>query len=120
MRFFSRPRFRTRPRYRGVDLPDGKPTTTPDPVPPPQPERRDWPEIASRHPAWWQVHRIELHAGARRLALIAETRTEDEAFRVAALQVSKVRITKWGSKERPYESFAEPLVIVTGEVQVKG
>jgi len=79
---------------------------------------KDWPEIESRHPSWWQVHRIEVTAGQseRRAVLIAETRTEDEAFRVAAQQFSQVRITKWGAKLKPYYSMREPLIRFTGTV----
>jgi hypothetical protein len=79
-----------------------------EPLPPPPP-LVDWPAIQSRHPAWWQVARVEVHGGLeRRYVLIAEVRTEAEAFRVAYLQASQVRITKWGSKERPYESMRDP------------
>lgn len=73
--------------------------------------RVDWPEIQSRHPGWWQVHRIELRQGVRVTVLIAEVRTEDEAFRVMDQQHSQTRISKWGSKLPPYVSHRDPLVV---------
>lgn len=118
MALFSwRQRARYRPQ-RTMDLPTGRAPETPvEEVPPETPRQWDWPAIQSRHPHWWQVHRIEVHGPERRLVLIAETRTEDEAFRVAAAQASQVRLTKWGSRERPYETpHRDPLVVVTGTV----
>ena len=92
------------------------PTDVPDFDIPPPPPLTDWPEIQTRHRGWWQVHRIEIHPGhVRKAVLIAERRTEDEAFAVAAKQASRVRITKWGDKRRPYESF-RPLLVV-GETE---
>ena len=82
---------------------------TPDFAIPAPPPRRDWPEIQTRHPAWWQVHRIEVDAqGVRVAVLIAEVRTEDEAFRVADRQLSQARVTKWGSKQQPFYTRREP------------
>lgn len=87
-----------------------------DDVPPERPALFDLPRIQSRHPNWWQVFRIEVHGLERRLVLIAECRTEDAAFRLAATQASQVRITKWGAKVRPYDSFRDPLVVIEGTV----
>ena len=84
---------------------DRRPASEP---PPPS----DWPVIQSRHPGWWQVHRIELRPGGTRFAvLIAQVRTEAEAFRVVSQQASQARITKWGSKVPPYYSHRDPKVI---------
>jgi hypothetical protein len=80
------------------------------PSAPPAP-RRDWPAISSAHPGWWQVHRVEVRGGARGFALIAEVRTEAEAFQVAATQASQVRITKWGDRQRPYFSPQRPRML---------
>jgi len=118
MPFFA---WRQRARYRPsrtMDLPPGRAPETPvDEVPPEAPPQWDWPAVPSRHPHWWQVHRIEIHGTERRLVLIAEVRTETEAFRVAAAQMSQVRLTKWGSPARPYETpHRDPLVVVTGTV----
>ena len=86
-----------------------------DPVDDPAPtvvEPRDWPAIESRHPAWWLVHRVEVAPdGARRLVLIAECRTEDQAFAIAVHQASQVCITKHGSKLPPYYSHRSPRAI---------
>ena len=49
--------------------------------------------------------------------LIAEVRTENEAFKVAAGQASQVRIRKWGAKAKDYLSPHEPLLVVTGTVR---
>lgn len=85
---------------------------TPDPEPRPAPPvRMDWPEVPNRQPHSWQVHRVELHDGVRTHVLIAQVRTEDEAFRVEAQQASQVCITKWGSKQPPYYSARPPKVI---------
>ena len=67
------------------------------------------------------MHRIELglEGTERRLVLIAECRNEEAAFHVAAQQASQVRITKWGSKQRPYESFRPPLMRVVGTVRIE-
>lgn len=79
------------------------------PTPRAEPPLRDWPEIDSRHPGWWQVARVEVRPdGGVRYALIAECRTEDQAFSVAVHQASQVRITKWGSKLAPYTSMRPP------------
>jgi hypothetical protein len=80
----------------------------PDDVPPPPTTRGDWPEIQSRHPGWWQVHRVELDGDERRYVLIAEMRTEMDAFDVAAKQISQVRITKWGSRQPAHFSYHPP------------
>jgi len=55
--------------------------------------------------------------GVRQAVLIAETRGEEEAFRVATQQASQVRITKWGHKQKPYYSFRPPLLVIEGTVQ---
>lgn len=103
--FFWRMRDRHRPPPQPV-APDPAPVTS---------DLHDWPRIQSRHPNWWQVHRIEHHGTEKRLVLLAECRSEDDAFKIAAQQVSQVRITKWGTK-RPYESYRPPLVVVEGTV----
>jgi hypothetical protein len=84
----------------GPDLP---PPRVHDPAP-----RTDWPAIESRHPGWWLVQRVERHDDGVHLVLIAECRTEDEAFTVANRQASQVRISKWGSRLPPYYSPREP------------
>ena len=73
---------------------------------------RDWPAIQSTHPAWWQVHRVEqVTPGLLRYVLIAETQTEAQAFSVAVRQLHQVRITKWGTKVRPYLTMRDPLIV---------
>ena len=116
MRGFWRLRFGQRPRSRVIDLPLGKEPTTPDPEPRAPAPRKDWPRIISTHPNWWQVHRVEVCGLEKNYVLIAEVRTETEAFKVAAGQTSQVRIRKWGSKARDYLSPHEPLLVVTGTV----
>lgn len=117
MAWFWKQRAHYRPQ-RTADLPPGRAPETPDPAPVPvTSDLVDWPRIASRHPHWWQVFRIEHHGFDRRYALIAEVRTEDEAFRVAAQQASQVRITKFPPKAQPYESFRAPLMVITGTVR---
>lgn len=117
----SRPRDRQRALYRPRFL---EPLTGEDEPPateafPKVPDLVDWPAIQSRHPTWWQVHRIELEGTERRLVLIAECRSEEAAFTVAAQQAAQVRITRWGSKQRPYESFRPPLMRVVGTVRIE-
>jgi hypothetical protein len=87
---------------------DTCPVHAPVPQPPPP---VDWPEVQTRHPSWWQVHRVEVHGLERRLVLVAEVRTEDEAFRVADQQASQARIHKWGSRERPYFTHRSPKLV---------
>jgi hypothetical protein len=79
-------------------------------LPPPvrQDVRQDWRVIPSRHPWWWQVHRVVHRDAGLDYELIAECRTEAEAFRVETFQESQVRITKWGSKTLPYFSPRSP------------
>lgn len=103
-------------RFRDRQRPAPAPVAPPEDFPK-QPDLVDWPRIHSRHPHWWQVHRIEIHGDEKHLVLIAEVRDEDAAFRVAAQQVSQVRITKFPSKARPYESYRPPLVVITGTVE---
>lgn len=96
--------------------PASVPDTVPDvEIPPPAP-LVDWPRIHSTHPNWWQVHRVEVCGLETNYVLIAEVRSEDEAFRVAAQQASQVRIRKWGSQERDYHSMRPPAMVITGTV----
>lgn len=116
------PWWRSRPSYqpqRTADLPRGREPNAELDSGPELPTLADWPPTPSRHPNWWQVHRVEHHGLERRLVLIAECYSEDEAFKVAAKQASQVRITKWGVKARPYESFRAPLVVVEGTVRTE-
>lgn len=76
--------------------------------PPCQPVRSDWPPIRGLHPTWWQVERVELCHGQRRYVLIAQCRHEETAFAVADLQLSQVRITRYGDRQRPWLSFRPP------------
>lgn len=113
--FWTAARRRYRPQQT-ADLPRGREPETPAEAFPKQPDLVDWPPIQSRHPNWWQLFRLEQHGTELRPVLIAETRTEDEAFRIAAQQVSQVRLTKWGSKLQPYESY-RPRMVITGTVE---
>lgn len=82
----------------------------PEPLPKP-PTLTDWPVIHTNHPYWWQVHRVVMGKdGSRGYQLIAECRSEDEAFRVASQQLHQCRITKWGDKRPPYFSAKSPKV----------
>lgn len=98
-------------RERALNRPRSRPELVPDPpryVPPPLIER---PPIISHHPAWWQVYRIELDPALdppRRAVLIAEVRTEDEAFKIATSERWQVRITKWGHRAPPFYSHRDP------------
>jgi hypothetical protein len=75
---------------------------------PPTPEHRDWPAIPSQHPQWWQVHRVEAHGDRRVYVLIHETPNETEAFKVALLQDSQAKITKWNDRSPPYLTHRSP------------
>ena len=112
--FWTAARRRYRPQQT-ADLPKGREPETPAEAFPKQPDLVDWPPIQSRHPNWWQLFRLEQHGTELRPVLIAETRTEDEAFRIAAQQQSQVRLTKW-DHPRPYESY-RPRMVITGTVE---
>ena len=88
-----------------------------DHPPPPRVPLVDAPRIESTHPNWWQVHRVEVCGLEKNYVLIAEVRTETEAFKVAAGQASQVRIRKWGAKAKDYLSPHDPLLVVTGTVR---
>ena len=117
MRNFFRRTLRRPARTTFID-PKHLESCTDDRPPAAPPPKTDWPEIQSRHPGWWQVHRVEVPDSSteRRFVLIAELRTEDEAFNVASQQASQVRITKWGDKQKPYFSMREPRMRITGTV----
>jgi len=102
---WKRVRDRQRAAYRPKFLPELEAPV--DDVPPAPPACTDWPRIESRHPTWWQVHRVVLDGHERDFVLIAEVRTEEDAFKVAAVQASQVRIRKWGVKP-DYYSFQPP------------
>jgi hypothetical protein len=83
----------------------------PDPPAAPPPPLFDAEMIVEEHPTWWQVHRVEDRNGDRRAVLIGEFADETQAFLFVATQRSQCRIRKWGSRERPYFSMRDPLLV---------
>lgn len=73
--------------------------------------RTDWPAISGMHPTYWHVHRVEIVGGVRRLVLIAERRTEHDAFAIAAEQRHQCRVSRWSDRRAPYYSPRPPLVV---------
>jgi hypothetical protein len=68
--------------------------------PTPAPARTDWPEVASSHPWWWHVHRIEPSDRGERDVLIAEVARESDAIAIAIQQRSPARISRWNWKTK--------------------
>ncbi len=71
----------------------------------------DLPAIAEAHQSWWQVRRTEVENGQRRIVLIFEHRDEERAMAVCGAQRYHCRLTKWGSKAKPYENWKPAKVI---------
>ncbi len=71
----------------------------------------DLPAIKEAHQSWWQVRRTESENGVRRCVLIFEHRDENTAIQVCGAQKYHCRLTKWGSKAKPYENWKPVKVI---------
>lgn len=69
------------------------------------------PVIPTTHPTYWQVHRVESRAGVQDFVLIAECRTEADAFRVTDAEAWQCRIRRWGSRLPPYISYRPVRVV---------
>jgi hypothetical protein len=70
----------------------------------------EWPPVQSQRPTWWQVHRIEMHGEKRVAVLIAQFKDETRAFRAAGCQKWQARVSKWNSRQRPYDNGKPPKV----------
>jgi hypothetical protein len=78
----------------------------------------DWPAIESVHPTWWQVSRLEVRDGVGVRVLIAERRTEHDAFAVVVGQAHQCELRRWGDRRPPYVSH-RPRLVVGGGIEDK-
>jgi hypothetical protein len=78
----------------------------------------DWPAIVSVHPTWWHVSRLEVRPDGGVRVLIAERRTEAEAFAVIMRQAHQCELRRWGDRRPPYVSH-RPRLVVGGGIEDK-